>query len=254
MKYFVALLLGFATGVVAALALLFVNPLAKPRALSPVAISDNELLVFTYSAVADDTIVYTNDGESIVRPHPDKVLQLWERPISRTAVFATLLSDSRNQPAGIGIKFRSDSEASRLIAGEALADSVWYLYLPERGSLFVGQRENYWSFLREVVAPAYWSAADNWKGKWFGNVTAGPNALGTGRVSGGSGDFRSVSGEAVEALSATAFSLDVGPVAVDGTLTIELSDPHAADALTAEPTLDQPDPDTPLTAGDPVLP
>ena len=249
MKYFVVLLLGLVTGAALALALLCFNPLASQRALSPIEVSQNELMAFAYSAVADDTIVYTNDGESLVRPHPDRVLQLWERPIRRTTVFATVLSDSLARPAGIGIKFRSDSEDTRLIAGEALADSVWYVHLPGRGSLFVGQRENYWSFLREVVAPAYWSSADNWKGRWFGKLTAGPNALGTGRVSGGSGDFQGLSGEAIETLSVTAFSLEVGPVAVDGTLTIELSKAGSGgDALATE----RADPTRPLTAGDPA--
>ncbi len=247
MKYFFVLLLGFATGVVVALALLFFNPIASQRTVSPLEISDNELIVFAYSAVADDTIVYTNDGDSIVRPHPEKVLQLWERPISRTTVFVTMLSDSRTRSAGIGIKFRSDSEDTRLIAGKALADSVWYLHLPGRGSLFVGQRENYWSFLREVVAPAYWSSADHWKGQWFGKLTAGPNALGTGRVSGGSGEFQGLSGEVVETLSATAFSLDVGPVAIDGTLTIELS---GASAAGGAPTTDRTYPARPLANGE----
>ena len=50
-----------------------------------------------------------------------------------------------------------------------------------------------------------------------------PGALGTGRVYGGSGRFEGLVSEAVETLSAKAYSAETGPVAMEGHLTIELS-------------------------------
>ena len=94
--------------------------------------------------------------------------------------------------------------------------------MPERGSLFVEQSENLWSYIREVVIPAYWSSADSWRGIWRGDVTAGPGALGTASVTGGSGEFAGLKSEGVEALSAKAYSVELGPVAVDGELFIEI--------------------------------
>ena len=117
--------------------------------------------------------------------------------------------------------------------GEAIVDSVWHIYLPGRGSLFVQQTENYWNYLRNVVIPAHWSSGDNWRGLWNGNVTAGPGALGTGRVVGGSGEFDGLVSDAVEALSAKAYSVDEGPVALDGSLTIEIVPPEPE--LTTDP-------------------
>ena len=234
-RHLIALTIGMMLGAVAAAALLFYNPLAARSPLSPLSVSDQEIISLTYSAVAEDAIVYTNDGESRVHPHPVKVQQLWEAPVRRTDVLVTVLSDSRNNPAGIGIKFMSDSEQTRLINGEVLVDSTWHILLPGRGSLFVSQTENYWNFLRQIVVPAYWSSGDNWKGTWHGNTTVGPEALGTARVWGGYGEFAGLDSEATEAISARAYSVAEGPVAMEGRLTIEVvgrAESQAAEIVT----------------------
>ena len=222
-KHLIALAAGLVLGAATAAALLFYNPLASKTSLSPVTVSDRETISLEYSAVAKDSILYTNDGESRVYPSPENVQQLWEAPVRRTSVQVTMLTDSRDNPAGIGVKFMSESERTRLINGEALVDSAWHIHLPGRGSLFVEQTENYWNYLRQIVVPAYWSSGDNWRGTWIGSITAGPGSLGTAIVSGGSGEFAGLQSEADESLSARAYSLSEGPVAMDGRLTIEVS-------------------------------
>ena len=221
-KYLFALLLGLAVGVAALLALLYYNPLTTQQGLSPIAVTDNDVIKLGYSAVAEDTLIYTDYGESNVDPHPAKVLQLWEKPIRRTRAMATVLTDSRGQTAAIGIKFSSDSESTNILNGQLIVDSIWHIYMPERGSLFISQTENFWTYAREIVIPAYWSSADSWRGIWRGDVTAGPGALGTASVVGGSGEFAGLDSEAVEALSAKAYSVELGPVAIDGELSIEI--------------------------------
>lgn len=222
-KYVAGLVLGVVLGAVAAAALLYFNPMAARNPLSPLSVSNNEILSLGYSAVPTDAIVFTNNGESRVQPHPEQIRELWEAPIRRTAVLVTVVTDSRNNPAGIGVKFSSDSENTRLINGEALVDSAWHIHLVERGSLFVEQTENYWNFLRKIVLPAYWSSANHWKGVWNGNMTVGPGALGTAAVSGGTGEFAGLESEAVEAVHASAYSVAQGPVAMDGRLTIDVT-------------------------------
>ena len=225
-KYFIALVAGLAVGVAAFLALLYYNPLTTQQGLSPITVTDNDVIKLGFSAAAADTLIYTKYGESSIDPHPDphpaKVLQLWEAPIRKTRAMATVLTDSRGQTAGIGIKFSSDSESTNILNGQLIVDSVWHVYMPERGSLFVAQTENFWTYLREIVIPAYWSSADSWRGIWRGDITAGPGALGTASVTGGSGEFTGLSSEAVEALSAKAYSVELGPVAMDGELSIEI--------------------------------
>ena len=221
-KYLFALIFGMAVGAAVFLGLLYFNPFTAQQRLSPITVTDNDVVKLGYSAAAQDMLVYTNDGESRVDPHPAKVLQLWEAPIRKTRAIATVLTDSRGQAAGIGIKFSSDSESTNILNGQAIVDSVWHIYMPERGSLFVAQSENLWSYLREIVIPAYWSSADSWRGIWRGDVTAGPGALGTASVVGGSGEFAGLRSEGVEALSAKAYSVEHGPVAIDGELSIEI--------------------------------
>jgi hypothetical protein len=222
-KYVAGLLLGIALGALAAATLLYFNPLAARNPLSPLSVSNNKMLSLNYSVVPTDSIVYTNNGESRVRPHPETVRELWEAPIRHSEVLITVINDSRNDPAGIGIKFSSDSERTRIINGEALVDSAWHIHLVQRGSLFVEQTENYWNFLRKIVLPAYWSTANHWKGVWNANMTVGPGALGTAAVSGGTGEFAGLESEAVEAIHARAYSVAQGPVAMDGSLTIDIT-------------------------------
>lgn len=221
-KYLFALLFGMAVGAAILLGGLYLNPLTTQQRLSPITVTDNDVVKLGYSAAAEDMLVYTNDGESRVDPHPAKVLQLWEAPIRKTRAIATVLTDSRGQAAAIGVKFSSDSESTNILKGQAIVDSVWHIYMPKRGSLFVAQSENFWGYLREVIIPAYWSSADSWRGIWRGNVTAGPGALGTASVTGGSGEFLGLKSEGLEALSAKAYSVELGPVAIDGELSIEI--------------------------------
>lgn len=235
MKYAFALLAGMLTGTTLAVLFFLLNPLTSPDALSPLAVSENQLMILRYSAVPADALLYTNDGESRVQPRPASVQQLWEPTIAKTSIAVVELSDVRGEPAGLGIKFASLSESTRLFNGEANVDSVWHIFLPGRGSFFVGQRENYFDYLREIVIPARWAASKNWKGQWRQNLTSGPGVLGTASVAGGSGMFAGLESDAVEAFSARAYSARTGPVAIDGELAIELPRRPAAELASESP-------------------
>jgi hypothetical protein len=222
MRYLAAFLAGMFSGAACLVAVLYYNPFVSSNNLSPLSVTTYEVVRLTYSAAAIDAFVYTNDGESQVTPHPPKVQQLWEPTIRQTSAIVTGLVDGRGEPAGFGVKFSSSSEHTSFIGGEFLVDSVWHIYLPERGSLFIEQTENYWNYVRDIVVPAYRSSGDNWRGTWIENITHGPGALGTAWVAGGSGQFKGMDTEAVEALSAKAYSVADGPVGVTGEISIEL--------------------------------
>jgi hypothetical protein len=225
MKYFIALVVGMITGVLMLALLMYYNPFSAASTVSPLSVTDERILALQFSAVPEEMLLYTNDGESTSLPHPDGAAELWEAPVRDTRVQVALLADSRGVHAGIGVKFASNSEETRVLNSEAIVDSAWHLYLPERGTLFIGQRENYWSYLRDIVVKARTNSASNWRGAWTAVTTSGPNALGTGRVIGGSGEFAGMESEAVESLRATAYSAEQGPVALDGSLTVSLPDP-----------------------------
>ena len=229
-RYLLPLFGGMAVGLGLMFGFLYYNPMSTANTLSPISVTDNEVVRLNYSAVAQDALIYTNDGEAQIAPHPAKVQQLWEAPVRFTTAMVTVLDDSRGQVAGIGVKFSSRSEQTNILRGEVLMDSVWHIYLPARGSLFMEQSENYWGYIRDIVVPARWSSGDNWRGSWLGNITAGPGALGTAAVVGGSGQFQYMITEGVESFSAKAYSVEHGPVAMTGELAIEL--PGIEDSFT----------------------
>ena len=229
MKYVVSLVLGLLVGAAIFVLVLFYNPFIADRGLSPLSVTNAEVIALSFSNVPAETIAFTNDGESLHRPHPEKVLQLWEAPIRKTSAMATVMRDGRNRVAGIGVKFSSESESTNLLSGEALVDSAWYVYLPQHGSLFIEQTENYFPFIREVAFPAWRSSVNSWRGSWLVDLTTGPGALGTAAVTGGSGRVEGLQMEGVESISVRAFSADAGLVSSEGRLIIELPEDQAAD-------------------------
>ena len=142
MKHVISLLGGMFVGVALFVLGLYYNPFVGIPSVSPLAISDLDLIDLSYSLVPSDSIAFTNDGESHIKTHPVKVLELWEPAIKRTRGIVTILANSRGEPAGLGVKFSSDSEETALIDGDVLVNSVWHIYLPEHGTFFVDQTEN----------------------------------------------------------------------------------------------------------------
>ncbi|MDZ7644459.1 MAG: hypothetical protein U5K76_09760 [Woeseiaceae bacterium] len=222
MKYLLALLAGLVTGVILFALLLYFNPLAAPAKLSPLALSETSQRVLNYSAVPADMVALTSSDEQAAGRRPAEIQTLWEPAIEDTRVFVSLLNGSRGQPAALGVKFTTRAEEPGLLVSRVPVNSVWHLWWLGEGSLFVAQNENRWSLLRQVIAPARLGAANVWRGTWFGIMTSGPGALGTGRVAGGSGVMQGLDGEAVESINARAYSATEGPVSMDGSLVIAL--------------------------------
>lgn len=222
MRYLIALVLGILTGGLLFSAALFFNPFAGQPTVSTLAVSENNLMGLTYSVVPAESLVYTNDGDSMISTHPSRVQELWEPTVRKSQAMVTLLTDRLGEPMGLGVKISSISEDTRITNAEILVDSVWQIYLPGRGSFFIDQTENYWTYLHDIVIPARWSSSDTWRGTWHNIMTVGPNALGTARVTGASGEFAGLRSEAVESITARAFSASSGPVAMTGNLTVSV--------------------------------
>lgn len=224
MKYVVALIAGLLCGAVIFALGLYMNPFVGSATVSPLAVAKERVVDLSFSAVPDNGLLFTDSGDSIIDRHPERVALLWEPAIAGTRLFVTMLENSRGDIAGVGIKLLSKSERTSLIRGEALAESTWHVYLPGQGTLLIDQTENYWSYIRDVVVPARRSSADSWRGSFHRITTHGPGALGTARVTGGSGAFAGMTSEAVESLTATGYSAATGPAAMRGSLTIAIPD------------------------------
>jgi len=228
MKYIIALILGLVTGAALFVAGLYYNPFLGRPTVSPLAVTTQQVTELAFSAVPGDAILYTDNGETVVTPHPDRVAELWEPALHDSSLLVTVLHTGRGEFAGLGIKFFSESEKSNLLRGDALANSAWHIYLPGQGTMLVNQTENYWSYIRDVIIPARWSSGKSWRGSFHSITTEGPGSLGTGRVTGGSGLFEGFSSEAVESLTAAGYSAVTGPVSMDGSLAVILPTSAAA--------------------------
>ena len=90
MKYVFALVLGFLAGAVLFAIGLLYNPFIIDRGLSPLSVTNAEVITLTYSVVPAETIMYTNNGESTQAPNPENVKQLWEAPIRQTEAMVSL--------------------------------------------------------------------------------------------------------------------------------------------------------------------
>ena len=222
MKYVVSLTLGMLTGAFLFIVGLYYNPFVGQPSISPLSVTDERVVDLSFSAVPADAILFTDHGESIVSPRPERVAELWEPAVRDTTLFVTRLEDSRGSTAGIGIKFQTDSEATRIMRGTALANSAWHVYLYGQGTMLIDQTENHWAYLRDVVIPARMSSGDNWRGSFHRVMTNGPGSLGTARVSGGSGILAGTTTESIESLTAAGYSSATGPVSMDGSLTIAI--------------------------------
>ncbi|MGB5246434.1 MAG: hypothetical protein WBN34_07785 [Woeseia sp.] len=232
MKYLIAILAGIATGAALFALLLYFNPLIKVQTLSPIAVSNNNQFELSYEATPLESILWTDNGETNVRPRPPLVKELEEATIRNTRVIVTMLRSSRGGPAGVGVRFATPAEETGLLNGVYPVNSTWHIWLLQRGGLMIDQRENVWTLLRDVVLPAHMSSADSWRGSWYGILTSGPNADGTGIVLGGSGKLAGADGEAVEAMNAKAYSAETGPASMQGRLTLSMT-PAAAEPSNA---------------------
>lgn len=225
MKYAISLLLGLLCGVALFIIGLLYNPFIANRTVSPLSVGDTAATSLSYTAVPAKSIAFTNSGAGRLQPHPKGIRLLLEDTLEQTELMVAEMRDARGQTAGIGVKFSSRSERTNLLRGEALVNSAWHVHLPGRGSFFVEQSENYWPFIQNVLVPAYRNSANSWKGKWSGDLSAGPGGLGVARVTGVGGSLLGQSMVAVESLSVQAYSTDKGPVSAEGRLLIKILQP-----------------------------
>lgn len=222
MKYFLALLAGLASGALIFAFLLYLNPFVAASETSPLTVSSDRDFELNYTATPTSAIAWINDGDEIVEPKPTFVPLLREPAIVDTLIHVTTLNSSRGTFAGVGVKFTSPLEETGLLKGVYAMQSAWHIWLLDRGGMMINQSENHWLLLRDVALQAQLDSGDSWRGNWFGVLTDGPNKRRTGRVSRGYGRLVSDDGEAVETITAKAYSAETGPVAVEGRVTISL--------------------------------
>ena len=85
MKYAISLLIGMLTGAFLLVLGVYHNPFAGKATVSPLAVTDDRVIDLAFSAVPSEGLLYTDHGESVVAPYPDRVAELWEPAVVDTS-------------------------------------------------------------------------------------------------------------------------------------------------------------------------
>ncbi|MDH3441500.1 MAG: hypothetical protein OEM63_12155, partial [Gammaproteobacteria bacterium] len=87
MNYAISIGLGLLTGAVLFIGGFYFNPFVGQPMVSPLSVTDERVVDLSFSAVPSDAILYTDHGESIITPRPERVAELWEPAVYDTDVF-----------------------------------------------------------------------------------------------------------------------------------------------------------------------
>lgn len=229
MKYLITLLAGLATGVGLVAGAIYMNPVAKQNPLVRLDADLDNRLELVRDAPARAALALVGGERRIGPRFPDGIAELWEPVLADTEVELAVLADELGEPRALGLRLSSLSEATRPLGGELLVHSAWHVYLPGRGSVFLGALENHWPLAREVVLGAWRDERNLWSGRFVGDVTVGPGATGEGLVVGGHGEFSGRVGQWRELVDISRYSLDNGPLEMRSSLTLGL--PGAAERI-----------------------
>lgn len=222
MKYVLSLLAGVLCGAVIVILALYYNPLVQENTRVPLAAAPGASVEVFYGT-AGDTVARTGPADGLLAAVPASAETLWEPALAWTEARLLLLRDVDGRALGFGVRFAALDSATRPLTGELLANSVWNLHLPGRGSLWVDGVDNLWPLARHVLVPA-WRADDGaWQGSFDGDITVGPRPSRVAVMTGGAGVFAGTRGEARESLSVEALSLRDGRLAAEGSLLVAIT-------------------------------
>ena len=211
---------GIFVGIILFLQVIYFNPLTGRDSVSPLTLSTQQILELHFSIAWDDNplVAIAEKNREVVSTAA--TAKFSEPTLRDTTVLLTILKNTTNNVAGLGIKMLSKSETTSLIKGEVLANSIWHIYLPARGTIMIDQIENYWAYIRDIVIRAHLASDKSWHGTFHRITTTGPEPQGTANVSGGNGLFENFPTIASESLTVAHYLAGTGPVTADGNLKI----------------------------------
>ena len=214
------MLAGIFVGIFLFLQAIYLNPLTDRDSVSPLALSSHQMLELHFSTALDGKQLVPTQEKNRNVLSTYATAKFSEPTLRDTTVFLTILKNTTDHVAGLGIKMLSKSDTTSLIKGAAIANSVWHIYLPASGTIMIGQTENYWAYIRDIVIPAHLASDKSWQGTFHRITTTGPEPQGTANVSGGNGLFKNLTTSASESLTVAHYLAGTGPVTMEGNLKI----------------------------------
>ncbi|MEW6443871.1 MAG: hypothetical protein AB1640_23245 [bacterium] len=162
-----------------------------------------------FMEIPGNIVAATHGGSFPFDPFPPGMALLGDPALASGLAVLTKLRDARGEVIGFATELETISPQSSLLRGLLMTDTYWSLILPGRGTVHLYQTENNWKFVKKVVLPAVLKRSP-WSGNWPDLHTHGPGTDGRGRIVGGSGEFRGISGSFVEIGTTRSFSPDGG--------------------------------------------
>lgn len=221
MKYLFGFFAGLLVGALAALAVLYFNPLtgggSRARGLSSLQLS--------YSLPEQDALLLTHDEQLKLPIIPANAPHLWEGGVKGTILSALTLASDDGERA-VATRISVPSQDTNLLLDGVLVDDYWLVTVPGRGGLFVHTVNNQWPLLKETVGRVD-LLRQTWAGPATYDSTRGP-AGNLGRVLGLSGEFAGRRGTAREFLAVDRYG-PRGFEGMSGELALAIDDaPQAA--------------------------
>jgi hypothetical protein len=147
--------------------------------------------------IPESVVAATHGGAFPFRPFPAGMPLLGESSLESGLAIITKILDGDGRVIGFATELETVSRQSSLLRGRIMTDTYWSLILPGRGSIHLYQTENNWKLVKTVALPVMISG-NTWSGSWTNVNTLGPLPGGRGRIVGGSGDFRGITGSFIE--------------------------------------------------------
>ncbi len=199
MKWVGAFAVGLLAGVLAACALLYVNPLSGQR-LAPV--DSTTLLSYEFGP---DTLSFTHGDQLGFDLQPRDVPALWESTIRRSMLGTFVLNDLKGTPVAVASRaLKLSPRSNPLLRGVLLADH-WLVTVPGAGTYFIESEENVWPLIRDTFVDVN-LLGGTWEGTQLYELSIGPDNRGAASLVGTTGRFAGVQGVAVHSMELTDYA------------------------------------------------
>ena len=216
MKYAFSLIVGIVLGVIAAVALVYVNPLTRGQS-API---DDPQWVLEYKLAARDNWLSTHDKRLDIPVVPIDAPLLWEHCIRGSLLSAMPLKCSSGAEVAAATRISVPSPESEFLRAGLLVEDYWLISVPGEGTVFLHALSNQWPLLRDTVVRVDWLRR-NWSGPGEYDLTQGPVDT-RAVVIGLTGIHKGSSGHGHDRLSLESYDGSLAPLT--GQLTIEMGD------------------------------
>lgn len=202
-------LVGVSLGMLGTLLVAAIDPLSEAvRAATPLSeVSRDGVILETFHSDAPrDGMAAANGADTPIPAYPLGARVLSEEHVRQGSVFLTKLRDKQGTVIGFASEQTVIDPESNVMQGRLTTTTNWTLTIPERGTIFLEQHENQNEFARRAVLPAL-AVGKQWDEPWSFVTTVGPAPDGRGRVVGGTGEFKGITGTFVEVTHLRRFSM-----------------------------------------------